>query len=79
MSVDVFVDLDTAVVSHRSAEGQNVSTGLRSSMPELYDAQPWRTFRRYIGSTPLPGLVLVRHRGPPHRLWSRASATTYRR
>jgi hypothetical protein len=49
MSADVVADVSTAVVSFRSADGDEVSSKLEPSMPALFDAQPWRTFRSYKG------------------------------
>ena len=49
MSADVVADLNTAVVSFRSAGGDEVSSKLQIAMPALFDAKPRRTFRWYKG------------------------------
>ena len=50
MSAGVEVDLDSAVVAYRLADGVAVSQAARSVLLEpLFEAHPWRTFRWYAG------------------------------
>ncbi len=50
MSVEVCVELDSAVVVYRPAAGeQRARPAKQVSLSDMFDAAPWRTFRWYYG------------------------------
>jgi hypothetical protein len=60
VSVEVRVDLDSAVVVYRPAVGEERASPVKQvSLSDLFHAASWRTFRWYYGQRHYSGLVLV--------------------